>query len=74
MGHCGGFDYALWATAWNEGLVYKSVISALLDIAQDFVIRYGPIRQPTTIAQNPTIFLKLAKFFKAAVRLKSEHI
>jgi hypothetical protein len=43
MGNCGGFAYALWATGQNEVIQYKSVlISALWDIAQDMVMRYGP--------------------------------
>ncbi len=43
MGHCGGFDYGLWASARNKAIQYKSVvISVLWAIAQDLVIRYGP--------------------------------
>jgi hypothetical protein len=45
MGHCGGFGYALWATAENENdaVQYKFVlIPALWVIAQDLVMHYGP--------------------------------
>jgi hypothetical protein len=36
------FGYALWATARNEAVQYKSeVISALWAIAQDLVMHYG---------------------------------
>jgi hypothetical protein len=42
-GHCGGFGYALWATARNKAVQSKSLlISALWAIAQDLFICYGP--------------------------------
>ncbi len=42
-GRCGKFSYALWATAQNEVVQYKSVkISVLWVIMQDLIIPYGP--------------------------------
>ncbi len=37
MGNCGGFGYALWATAWNEAVQKKPMTnSTLWATAQDF--------------------------------------
>ncbi len=42
MGQCGGFGYALWATARNEAVHSRSVlISALWAIAQDWICAMG---------------------------------